>query len=75
MSQDAHLKHSQLGRNGSQIYLASISGIVSNVDVGACVVLVSDPGFSVLVAFIHREGGVVIQVDSGQRLDGKINPL
>lgn len=55
--------------------LACISGIVSDFQVRSFVLLVSDPGLSVLIPFIHREGGVVIQVNSGQRLETEITLL
>lgn len=49
-------------------YLACIVGIISDFQIRSIVLLISDPGLSVLIAFIHREGRVVIQVNSGQRL-------
>lgn len=47
--------------------LTCTGGIITKVQIRAFI-LVSNSGFSVLVAFIHWEGRVVIQVNSGQRL-------
>ncbi|TNN66833.1 hypothetical protein EYF80_022902 [Liparis tanakae] len=55
--------------------LACTGGIASGLQVGAFVLLVSDAGLSVLVPFVQWEGGVVVQVDSGQRLKDKDNGL
>lgn len=49
--------------------LTSVGRIVSDVHVRAFILVLSDPCISVLVPFIHRQSGVVIQVDTGQRLE------